>query len=173
MSSEIVTADLSDRLRERMSALAASVSIVSAHGAQGPSAITVTSVTSVALEPPGLLVCINRRSKLLAAIEESGAFRVNYLAAGQSALANTFGRSGHGHVFSSVDWDLEAGCGPGVRGALAQMGCRQVARNDYGSHAVLIGAVEDVSGETIDPLVYVRRQYGRAVPVTDDDCRGN
>lgn len=165
MSMETVSAGVSEQLRDRLALLAASVSIVSAHGAAGPAAITITSVTSVALEPPALLVCVNQQSTLLAAIEGSGAFRVNYLAANQADLARAFGRPKHGNIFSDPVWDLKAMFGPGVTGAIAQIACRRVSRSDYGSHAVLIGAVEAISGESGDPLVYVGRQYGRALPV--------
>ena len=167
MSMETVSAQVSDQLRDRLALLAASVSIVSAHGTEGPAAITITSVTSVSLEPPALLVCVNKQSKLLAAIEDSGAFRVTYLASDQADLARAFGRPKDGNIFSDPVWNLKAQSGPGVTGAVAQVACRRVSRSDYGSHAVLIGTVDAISGEAGEPLVYVRRQYGRAVPASE------
>ena len=167
MSMQTVSAEVSDQLRDRLALLAASVSIVSAHGADGPAAITITSVTSVSLEPPALLVCVNKQSRLLAAIEDSGAFRVNYLASDQANLARAFGRPKDGNIFSDPVWSLKAQSGPGVTGAVAQIACRRVSRSDYGSHAVLIGAVEAISGEAGDPLVYVQREYGRAMSASD------
>ena len=70
---------------------ASGVAIVSAAGgAEGASGLTITSVTSLSLDPPQYLICLDQKSATLAAIRESGMFCINYLKHTQQAVSQVF-----------------------------------------------------------------------------------
>ena len=85
---------LRDRYLEAMSEAAATVSVVTTDGPAGRAGVTVSAMCSVSADPPTILVCVHHLSPACEAIRENGAFCVNVLGDGQSAISDTFaGRS--------------------------------------------------------------------------------
>ncbi len=94
-----------------MSGAVTQVSVVTTNGTAGRFGVTVSAFTSVSADPPLVLVCINRRSPVVKAIEENGCFCVNLLDDRQSTVADCFsGRSDPltAYDFSCANWRLEA-----------------------------------------------------------------
>ena len=78
----------SQLFREIMACFPTGVAIVTAHEAgTRPRGLTVSAFCPVSLEPPLVLVCIDKRSNTLPALQESGGFTVNFLAGGREHLA--------------------------------------------------------------------------------------
>ncbi len=145
--------------REAMARLAGAVHLVTTDGPGGRAGFTATAVCSVSDAPPTLLVCINRDSSAYPAFNRNGRLCVNLLAAGHEALAEAFGRRPLGERFSAGAWDEGRGGGPVLDGALAAFECRIVRRVPAGTHDVLFGEVEALSGGGGDALVYGFRRY--------------
>src|ERR671919_1139102 len=95
-----------EEFRAALSAHATGVTVVTAVGPNGPSGATANAVTSLSLEPPMMLACLDRGSRTLTSVRAQGRFGVNALAAGQADLARRFAAE-----------DPEAGKGGGVEGA--------------------------------------------------------
>jgi flavin reductase (DIM6/NTAB) family NADH-FMN oxidoreductase RutF len=137
---------------------ASGVAVVSAAGgADGASGLTITSVTSLSLDPPQYLVCLDGRSATLAAIRESGMFCINYLKITQQAISQLFAKKG-----SEKARQLTARSARGVpciEGALAVIECRVEAVHVGGDHAIIVGNVLSADTEGGDPLVYFRGGY--------------
>ena len=74
----------------RWRSLPTAVTIVTAIGPRGPAGATANAVTSLSLDPPLMLACLDRGSRTLEVVRESGAFGVSVLGAGQEALARAF-----------------------------------------------------------------------------------
>lgn len=155
-----------DTFRRIMGSLPAGVTIVTARdAASNPKGLTVSACSSVSMEPPLLLVCIDRRSSSLEAIKATGAFAVNILHAGQQDLAARFA-SRCEDKFADLSYGKGALDVPLLEGTLAYAECELVQSVDAGDHSILIGLI--VHGDARDnvPLTYFRRQYGTWAAVT-------
>jgi flavin reductase len=142
------------------------VTVVTTDGPAGRFGQTVSAMASVSADPPALLVCINRRSPIAAAIEENGWFAVSALAAGQTEVANTFaGRpeAGPAYDFDEDAWEFTGV--PTLRDASAVFVCERDVVVDQGTHAVVFGRVESAWGGDAPALCYTRRAYSQPAPV--------
>jgi flavin reductase (DIM6/NTAB) family NADH-FMN oxidoreductase RutF len=139
------------------------VAIVTATNLTGqPWGMTCSSVCSVTLEPPTLLVCLRAESPTLAAILVRGKFAVNILHEGAQATAELFA-SGNPNRFDQVRWYLDCDCaGPHLRDDnLAVADCRLGKTFLVGDHVVVFGEIFNVSRRSgYRPLLYGLRRYG-------------
>src|SRR5882724_11043328 len=91
--------------REALAAYATGVTVVTAVGEGGPSGATANAVSSLSLEPPMMLACLDRGSRTLTSVRAQGLFGVNALAAGQEEVARRFaGKQGEAAKWESVEW---------------------------------------------------------------------
>lgn len=148
-------------LRDAFGAYATGVTLVTAQGPDGPVGITANSFTSVSLDPPLLLVCVDRRARALPAFERAESFAVNVLHAGHAALSSRFARP-HGDAdrFGHPAWTTGALGLPVLGEALAVFECRRHAVHDGGDHRIFLGRVEAVRRQPAsDPLVVFQGAY--------------
>lgn len=151
-----------------MAAAVTGVNVVTTDGPGGLRGLTVSAMASVSADPPLLLVAINRRSPLVAAIRANGAFGVSVLGAHQAAVADTFaGRPGAGEPFDfgCARWERGTGGVPLLVGAAARFDCAVESIAEAGSHTLVIGAVRDASRGAVRPLAYTRREYAQPAPL--------
>jgi len=158
----------SDLFKSAMRNLAGGVSVISAGRGEARSGMTATSVSSLSLEPPSLLVCIRRGSATLAAITAHRAFGVNVLSADHRHLADRFaGQTGIAAAarFRDTDWLTLATGAPLLADALTAVDCTLERIIDYSSHTIVIGRVRAVHmGGGSGPLVYWRARYHEVEP---------
>ena len=128
-----------------------------------PVGLTVNSFTSVSLEPPLVLFCLDREAGSVPAFETANGFAVNILGAGQEAVSNRFADplaarfSSHG----VAGWSTGA---PILADALAALDCSVHARHDGGDHIILVGRVQQLAVLADDePLIYWRGAYRKLV----------
>jgi flavin reductase (DIM6/NTAB) family NADH-FMN oxidoreductase RutF len=146
--------------RDAMSRLPTGVTVVSAPGPSGPAGATANAVTSLSLDPPLMLACLERASRTLAAVQTAERFAVNILQSGQADLARAFAtKSPHDEKWGEVAWNEQHGV-PVMVDALAWIACELREIHDGGDHAIAVGTVLglDGSGEG-EPLVFHRGQY--------------
>jgi len=145
-----------------------SVSILH-RAATGWVAQTVSAMCSVSMEPPLILVCVNRRSPINAVIERSGVFCVSALATQHDHVADTFaGRPWPGKDrwdFTCGHWEAAPSGAPRLTDALAAFDCAVHSVVAAGTHLVYLGAVREVVRGTGAPLVYANRGYAAPSPV--------
>jgi flavin reductase (DIM6/NTAB) family NADH-FMN oxidoreductase RutF len=149
--------------REIMSTFPSGVAIVTASGEGGkPRGLTVSAFCPVSLDPPLVLVCIDRASNSLAAIQRSGGFTVNLLASGREELARRYASKAE-DKFEGVATRRPqiAEAGPIlVDDCIAYAACRVHSSVEAGDHFIIVGQVEEGehrSGEV--PLMYGRRIF--------------
>lgn len=148
-------------LRGLMRTVAQPVVVVTGRrGAGGePVGLTVSSFTSVSLDPPLLLFCAGRGSRRWALIRESGLFAVNVLAAHQASTAARFASPTIGFP-SGVPWEHGATGIPVLSGVLAVGECSTAAIHPSGDHDVVVGQVEHTDiGSGALPLAYSDGAY--------------
>jgi flavin reductase (DIM6/NTAB) family NADH-FMN oxidoreductase RutF len=150
-------------IRPLMSAFPTGVSVITSLGAdEVPWGMTCTSLCSVALDPPTLLVCLRRGSPTLQAVLESGAYTVNLLHQAARGTAELFA-SGAPDRFDRTPWTMEGdACGPHlVEAAHTIADCRVADVHEIGDHAVVMGAAVAVTQLSSQwPLLYGMRRYG-------------
>lgn len=129
--------------------------------------VTASAVASLSMDPPMLLLCLNRQLAATDAISEAGVFVVNVLAEGQSELATQFATR-HPDKFRDV------ALAPGEHGlpiladALAHLQCRVVERRDVATHAVFMAEVHTARSHAGNPLAYFRSTFGRFSTAAED-----
>jgi flavin reductase (DIM6/NTAB) family NADH-FMN oxidoreductase RutF len=149
--------------RSAMRHLASGVSVITTGQGEHRSGMTATSVSSLSMEPPSLVVCINRASVTLQAMRETGVFGVSFLAAEHRDVAERF--AGRGNLsgaarFEGSDWISLVTGAPLLSDALAAIDCSIDTTMEWNTHAVVIGRVEAVHQPGgAQPLVHWRRAY--------------
>jgi flavin reductase len=148
--------------RQAMRRLTSTVCIATARLEGQPVGMTMTAVTSVSMEPPALLLCVNRQSRLHGALTPAAPFCVNILRVGHDGVAAAFGgRASHTERFGSGNWVVEDAAPPYLEDGLANLFCIVANRMDYGSHCIFIGCVREVrNGPDGPPLIYGDGRYG-------------
>jgi len=127
--------------------------------AGAPVGVTVSSFTSVSLDPPLILFCLGREAEVTPTFLGGRAFAVNILSAEQQALSERFAFEPADARWQGVGFTLDdAGC-PILDGCLASLVCRLEATHDGGDHHILVGRVLRLSWRDGQPLVYVRGSY--------------
>lgn len=147
---------MAEPFRSAMRRLAAGTSAVTVRLGDEILGLTATSVTSLSLEPPSLLVSIRQQSPVLKAIVAVKAFTVHLLGEDQAHEANVFaGRSGPGPRASLVDW-THAGENPQrLAGAIGHIDCTVAKLIPVFSHMLVIGVATAVDlTQHRPPLVY-------------------
>jgi flavin-dependent trigonelline monooxygenase, reductase component len=119
-----------------------------------PRGITVNAFASVSLEPPSLLICINREARSYLFISSSRVFCVNVLAGDQRRLAEHFSGKVRDRQFTQVAYTTDATGAPVLDGALAHFDCELAHEYQLGSHSILIGHVLACSTRPGSPLGY-------------------
>jgi flavin reductase (DIM6/NTAB) family NADH-FMN oxidoreductase RutF len=153
------TEQLQAHFREVMAGVATAVSVVTAIADGRPHGTTVSAFASLSMNPPMVLVALDRGSQLLARVRECGRFGVNVLGSTQSALALAFARKGGTGKFDGVQWELHDDL-PRLPGAPGWLACKVADLVDGGDHVVALGTV--VAANTLDgrPLTYHGREFG-------------
>ncbi len=154
---------LADSFRQAMRRVASTVNVISICVDGQPMGITATAVSSISLNPPSLLVCINRAAAVHAPMGDMSHFRVNVLHRDQVEMARMFAdRTQHALRFLS-GWEVGAAGPPRLLDAQATILCRRIDSHSFGTHSIFIGVVEDAEArDEVDPLVYLDGRYGRA-----------
>ena len=148
-----------EEFRAALGAFATGVTVVTAIGPSGPSGATANAVTSLSLDPPMMLACLDRGSRTLASVRAQGRFGVNALAAGQEELARRFaGKNPEAEKWDAVEWS-ESEELPRLSGALMWVACELRDLIDGGDHLILTGNVLAVDSREGQPLLFHRGAY--------------
>ncbi len=146
-----------------MGAFPTGVTIVTTLDEDGnPRGLTCNAFSSVSVDPPMLLVCLDRRSTTLESVHQTGRFVVNFLAAERGPISDRFAGK-HPDKYWDIRWQ-RAGNGMPilVDDAIAYAACTVVHTMSAGDHDIIVGAVEEVQPPAAnnEPLVYFRKTYG-------------
>lgn len=125
-----------------------------------PHGTTASAITSLSLEPPMMLVCMNRSSATGQAMMRSGGFAVNILGEGDDELARRFAGKGD-DKFAGVSVDRGEHGQPLLLDALAQLVCRVTQQVEAGTHIVFFAEVHEATARPGEPLAYYRGKFGR------------
>lgn len=149
--------------RGAMRHLTGGVSVITAGRGRDITGMTVTSVTSLSVDPPTLIVSINRDASSFPLIRRHGAFGVNILAADQLDVAERFAGKGGlkgADRFAGAQWVTAVSGVPLLVGALSAVDCEVEEIVERHSHGIVIGRVRDIKNSLrTAALAYWHGQY--------------
>ena len=151
---------IQDNFRLAMRRYIYSVSIMSnKDNVDNLNAITVSSVTSISMDPPSLLICINKSSRIHDSIELGSKFCINLLNNDQEDLSNICSDEDmYDQRFKNENWNLDGI--PFLKNAQANIFCKVDKLTSYHTHTIVIGLVEDANyADEISTLTYVDGEY--------------
>jgi flavin reductase (DIM6/NTAB) family NADH-FMN oxidoreductase RutF/DNA-binding GntR family transcriptional regulator len=126
-----------------------------------PHGMTVSAVSSLSLDPPMLLVCLNASSATQEAVRAAGRFAVNILAEHQGHVAEQFARPGAEDKFTGLALRDGSTGVPVLPGALATVECRVVEVVSGGTHRVFLAEAVHAEATEGSPLAYFRGRFGK------------
>jgi flavin reductase (DIM6/NTAB) family NADH-FMN oxidoreductase RutF len=167
---ELAPETSTDDFRGAMRHLVGAVSVITAGRGNDITGMTVTSVSSLSLEPPTLIVSINRVSSTWPVLRRFGVFGVNVLTSDQIDVAERFsGKNGlkGRERFAGGKWIARGPGAPLLVGAAAAIDCEVEDVIERHSHAIVIGRVRDLTlSKRESALAY---WHGRYVAVDRDE----
>jgi flavin reductase (DIM6/NTAB) family NADH-FMN oxidoreductase RutF len=175
----------SDAFRQVMGRFATGISVVTTFEETGkPAGITVNALSSVSLEPPLVMVALDRSRFITPMVRSLGRYAVNVLSEDQQALSDCFAHapvSPGREAFCGASWSAGPTGLPLLDGAIATLECTIVQTFSAGDHDLFIGRVDSL-GATADeeagdgraaiPLLYFRRRYLRIERGADSPVEG-
>ena len=159
IETEVTASDFRNAMRQ----LTGGVSVITAGKGRDISGMTVTSVSSLSIEPASLIVSLNRESSSWPLVKRYGFFGVNILTSDQIDIAERF--TGKGGLkgadrFAGAQWTTRASGVPLLAEALAAIDCEVEDVVERHSHAIVIGRVLDVAvSARTAALAYWQGQY--------------
>lgn len=127
-----------------------------------PLGITVSAFSSLSLNPPLVVICIDKDAYLHDYIKAFGAFAVNILAEGQDKLSNLFA-SREIDKFKNISYSMSEMKLPLLDDVLVNMECNIVSDYEGGDHTIFVGEIMSVKTTDANPLLYFHGGYGKLI----------
>lgn len=151
-----------DLFRHALSHFASGVTVVTTSSEGGEKkGITVSAFSSVSLDPPLVLICIDKRASIHEHLKKGRWFAVNVLSQEQESLSRHFASRGEMDRFIGIELVEGASGSPLIAGAVASIECRVVEAYEGGDHTIFVGEVEAAGVTGGEPLLYYRGNYAR------------
>lgn len=146
------------RFRQAMGYFPSGVTVITTEHEGRQYGVTVSSFTSLSLQPPLVLICLDQSNSSQHAIVAAGGFVVNILDKTQEHLSRRFS-SREEDKFTGVAWRAGVTGLPVLEGVLAVVECRLYSSLPGGDHTIFVGEVVDAAVSEGAPLLYYRRGY--------------
>ena len=145
---------------EAMRGIAATVSVISSQNDTTRQAMTASAVTSLSLNPPSMLICVNEDASIHKLLNINNYFCINVLNSKQQDIAKICSAKEEGEFRFSTDSWLEDELAPYLEKAQANIFCKCFEKIKHSTHTVFLGKVIKVldNGKK-DPLIYVNGDY--------------
>lgn len=155
--------------RNTLGRFATGVTVVTAKNGGLQRGMTANAFSSLSLDPPLVLVCVDHKANFLALVQETKKFAINFLAEDQRSASDWFAGKGRDaeDQFAGIPFEAcENGC-PRLAGAISVLECDTHEELPGGDHTILIGRVTRIhtEEEVRPPLLF----YGGAYRKMDMD----
>ncbi len=148
-------------LRRIMGHFATGVTVITTRDRSGiPFGLTANAFTSLSLNPPLVLICVDKAVQCYPCFEESKVFAVNILSEAQEDLSRRFATKGI-EKFSGIKWrHSEKGLAL-IEGSIAHIECRIVQNYEGGDHTIYVGEILSAEVSRGRPLLFFQGKYQR------------
>lgn len=150
---------LQESFKNVMAHVATPVAVVTAIDGGLPVGTTVSAFLSLSMDPPMILVSLDRGSQTLELVTATGRFGVNILSSEQPGAALKFATKNGLGKFHGVRWDLDHDL-PRIVGAAGWVACTVERIVEGGDHMIVLGRVVAADRRDSEPLTYHRRVFG-------------
>jgi len=148
-----------NELRRVMGHFATGVTVITTLAQDGKlHGLTANAVSSLSLDPPLLIICVDKKADSYSCFEQSKVFTVNILSDDQEDLSRRFAVSG-GEKFEGVAYRRGANGAPILNGSLAHLECKVYAAYDGGDHTIYLGLIDVAETREAKPLLFFRGGY--------------
>ena len=148
-----------NQFRKACSHFATGITIPTVMGTDGkPHGFTANSFTSVSLNPPVVLICVDNRANIIDHFKAASSFGINVLSTTQEHLSNRFAGKGQDR-FEGVEWAPGRLGVPLLIGTLARFECQLKQVLEVGDHSIFFGEVISADFDGGDPLLYFQGRY--------------
>src|ERR1041384_7482156 len=146
-------------LRSVMGCFATGVTVITTRDQTGrPDGLTANAVTSLSLEPPLLLICVDRKAETFPHFFDSKIFVLNILSAEQEAVSRRFAKT-RGGKFGGLAYRVGHLDTPILEGTLGHVECRIIETLEGGDHVIHVGEVQHAEAYDGPPLLFFRGKY--------------
>ena len=154
--------EIAAALRVGLRGLAKAVTVISCCDGSRRYAMTATAVNELSMDPPSMLICVNRSASLFGPLVDGAHFCINVLQASQAEISALCSGKARGEArFAVGSWRSSSLGPPYLLEAQSSFVCRNVSKLEFGTHGIFVGQVEQVyMREQNDPLVYMDGRYG-------------
>jgi len=144
-----------------MGHFATGVTIITTRDKNGaPFGLTANAFTSLSLNPPLVVVCVDKTAQCYGCFNESKVFAVNVLSEDQEEVSRRFATK-NSDKFAGLEWRAGSNGAALLDGAMAHIECKIVQTHDGGDHTILIGAIVNTEASGDRPLLFFKGKYQR------------
>jgi 3-hydroxy-9,10-secoandrosta-1,3,5(10)-triene-9,17-dione monooxygenase reductase component len=157
----------SRRFRDVLGHFATGVTVITLNNDGDLRGMTANAISSLSLDPPLVLVCVQKDASIYEHFEGASAFAMNVLSADQEDISNIFAsHGGPEEPLGGLPYHEGPLGSPILEGVVASADCRITQRYDGGDHTIVIGEAASVSldGADFEPLLFYRGAYRRLAP---------
>jgi len=148
-------------IRNVMGHFATGVTVITTKDKTGkPFGLTVNSFTSLSLNPPLLVVCIDKTVDCYSCFEESKLFGVNMLSEQQEELSRRFATKGI-EKFEGIEWHMGENGVPLLDGTIGTIECNVAQSCEGGDHTIFLGEIVSATASGDRPLIFFKGKYSR------------
>ena len=148
-------------IRHVMGHFATGVTVITTNDKEGtPNGITANAFSSLSLDPPLVLVCIDKKANCYECFEESGVFAINLLGEHQEELSTRFATKGV-EKFAGIGWHKGHQGLPLLDDAIGHIQCSLTNAYEGGDHTIYLGSVIDAKATGDRPLLFFKGKYHR------------
>jgi flavin reductase (DIM6/NTAB) family NADH-FMN oxidoreductase RutF len=146
--------------RKTLGHFATGVAVVTTSHGDSDHGLTVNAFTSVSLDPPLVLVCIDKKAESYGIMKKSRIFAINILSEKQKEQSLNFSRHELKDIrFRNLKVKREVTGAPIIEDAIAYLDCKVVEIYDGGDHDIFVGAVQKLAFREADPLLFYAGKY--------------
>lgn len=147
--------------RNVMGSFATGVTVVTtSNGKDGIIGLTANSFSSVSLNPPLVLWCLDKNSDRFDYFDQSKHFAINFLASDQIEISNAFAAKGTTTIPEHINHHPTESGGTVLDGVLAVIDCELEQKHDAGDHVIFVGRVCDLElSAQAQPLLFYQGEY--------------
>lgn len=157
--------------RNMLALFATGVTVVTSGRAPNFHGMTANAFSSLSLDPPLVLICVDKKANMLAELRDTGAFTVNILSADQERLSSYFADSKRPlgpDEFTDIPYTIGETGAPRLSGAICALDCVVHSVHPGGDHDLFIGEVKALALDTAqDPLLFYAGRYRRLQPLDE------
>ena len=148
-------------LRDAFGCFATGITVITTADAEGTLyGVTANSFTSLSLDPPLCLFCLDYKAMSFEAFHDSSHFAVNVLGEDQEEISANFARS-QPDKWNGVEYSTWETGSPILPGCLANLECDTHAIHEGGDHVIVVGLIREMAFREGDgrPLLYYKGRY--------------